>query len=128
MGRMKKYRSLIEFSASMLLYIVVLICSLKYLKNENIHYSTQIFVTLLPIIPCILVGWSVLRQLARLDEMQQHIQLQAFALAFVGTALITFSYGFLENIGFPHLSMFFVWPLMATLWGVGIAIESWRYR
>lgn len=125
---MKKYRSLIEFSASMLLYIVVLICSLNYLKNENISYSTQIFVTLFPIIPCILVGWSVLRQLARLDEMQQQIQLQAFALAFVGTALITFSYGFLENIGFPRLSMFFIWPLMAMLWGVGIAIGSWRYR
>ena len=125
---MKKYKSLIEFSASILLYVVVLICSLNYLKNDDIRYSTQIFVTLLPIIPCILVGWSVLRQLARLDEMQQHIQLQAFALAFVGTALITFSYGFLENIGFPHLSMFLVWPLMATLWGVGIAIGSWRYR
>lgn len=112
----------------MLLYIAVLIWSLNYLKNKDISYLAQIFVTLLPIIPCILVGWSVIRQLACLDEMQQRIQLQAFSLAFVGTALITFSYGFLENIGFPHLSMFFVWPLMATLWGIGIAIGTWRYR
>jgi uncharacterized membrane protein YbjE (DUF340 family) len=125
---MKKYRYVFEFVSSIVLYIVVLSVSLNYLKNNHLNSSIQIIVTLLPIIPCILVGWSVIRQLARLDEMQHRIQLHAFALAFVGTALITFSYGFLENIGFPTLSMFFVWPLMATLWGVGIAIGSWRYR
>ena len=125
---MKKFRYLFEFGFAILLYLVVLIFSLKLLKNNDFDYPIQIIFTLLPIIPCVLVGWSVIRQLARLDEMQHKIQLQAFALAFVGTALITFSYGFLENIGFPSLSMFFVWPLMAMLWGLGVAIGSWRYR
>lgn len=125
---MNKFRHLFELVLSILLYIVVLVFSLRNLKNNQLDDSTQMIVTLLPVIPCVFVCWSVIRQLSQLDEMQHRIQLQAFAIAFVGTALITFSYGFLENIGFPLLSMFFVWPLMATLWGMGIAIGSWRYR
>ncbi|ENV98269.1 hypothetical protein F938_01123 [Acinetobacter bereziniae LMG 1003 = CIP 70.12] len=125
---MNKFRHLFELVLSILLYIVVLVFSLRYLKNNQLDDSTQMIVTLLPVIPCVFVCWSVIRQLSQLDEMQHRIQLQAFGIAFVGTALITFSYGFLENIGFPLLSMFFVWPLMATLWGMGIAIGSWRYR
>jgi len=125
---MNKFRHLFELVLSILLYIVVLVFSLRYLKNNQLDDATQMIVTLLPVIPCVFVCWSVIRQLSQLDEMQHRIQLQAFGIAFVGTALITFSYGFLENIGFPLLSMFFVWPLMATLWGMGIAIGSWRYR
>ncbi|MDQ8953389.1 hypothetical protein RFH42_10500 [Acinetobacter rudis] len=71
---------------------------------------------------------SVIRLITQLDELQRQIQLYALAFAFTGTALTTFSYGFLENIGFPHFPIFMVWPVMATLWGVGVAIGIWRYR
>ncbi|WP_228145988.1 hypothetical protein [Acinetobacter sp. ANC 4558] len=69
-----------------------------------------------------------MRLITRLDELQRQIQLYALAFAFTATAFASFSYGFLENIGFPQLSMFVIWPVMATLWGVGVAIGVWRYR
>jgi hypothetical protein len=48
-------------------------------------------------------------------------------VAFGGTALLTFSYGFLENVGFPHFSWIWVLPLMVALWGLGGALASLRY-
>lgn len=91
-------------------------------------YSIQVIICLLPVLPCLLTVMSVIRLITRLDELQRQIQLYALAFAFTGTALATFSYGFLENIGFPHLPIFMVWPVMATLWGVGVAVGVWRYR
>ncbi|TBU72195.1 hypothetical protein DNK10_21850 [Pseudomonas daroniae] len=52
----------------------------------------------------------------------------ALAITFVGTALLTFSYGFLEVAGFPRLSMFFVWPVLASLWALGTFAAWRRYR
>ena len=69
----------------------------------------------------------VIRYLRRLDEMARRIHLEALALAFVGTALLTFTYGFLETTGFPKLSMFFVWPLMGAFWVIGCVLGLRRY-
>ncbi|AOA58029.1 hypothetical protein [Acinetobacter larvae] len=125
---MKNYRYLFEMAAALAVYLLVLVASLSYLKHNVLRDPMRLVVTLLPVLPCLLVIWTVLRLLSRLDEMQRQIHLQAFAFAFVATALLSFSYGFLENIGFPQLSMFVIWPMMASLWGVGIAIGVWRYR
>jgi hypothetical protein len=70
----------------------------------------------------------VFRSIRHLDEMQRKLQFEAIALAFVGTALITFGYGFLEDEGFPKLTMFVVWPLMATLWVIGVMLGRLRFR
>jgi hypothetical protein len=73
------------------------------------------------------MAWTVVRQLRRLDELQRRIQLDALALAFMVTALVTLSYGFLENVGIPALNMVWVWPLMASVWIIGLLIGRWRY-
>lgn len=70
----------------------------------------RVFLALLPVPPMVALALVVIRYLRRLDEMARRIHLEALALAFVGTALLTFAYGFLETTGFPKLSMFFVWP------------------
>ena len=49
-------------------------------------------------------------------------------MAFAGTAVLTFSYGFLENVGFPPLNTFMIWPLMAMLWLLGQGVSRLRYR
>ncbi|WJH39870.1 hypothetical protein N7E02_24680 [Aliirhizobium terrae] len=83
---------------------------------------------LIPMIPAFAMCWVVLRQLRRMDELQRRIQLEAMGFAFAGTALITFSYGFLEVTGFEKVSMFLVWPVMAVLWVIGTIIGNRRYR
>jgi hypothetical protein len=42
--------------------------------------------------------------------------------------ILTFSYGFLEGLGYPRLSTFLVWPVLAVLWIAGHALARRRYR
>jgi hypothetical protein len=46
----------------------------------------------------------------------------------VGTALLTFGYGFLENVDDPLRTMFWVRPVMCALWMVGQVLAHLRYR
>jgi hypothetical protein len=68
------------------------------------------------------------RRLTQLDELQMRIQIESFGFSLGGTALITFTYGFLEGVGLPHLNWTFILPLMAVLWAVGTAVFTFRYR
>lgn len=123
---MKRY--LVELGASLLLYVLLLVLSLRLLAHGVQPQGARIAVSLLPMLAAVPLCAAVVRQLGRIDELQRRIQLEALALAFTGTALLTFGYGFLENAGLPRLSMFAVWPLMAALWLLGLALGRLRYR
>jgi hypothetical protein len=76
------------------------------------------------------VGFALLafiRALGRMDELQRRIQLDAVGFGFGATAIITFTYGLLELVGFPPISFIWVLPLMAALWGVGAVFAARRY-
>ncbi|SHN27876.1 hypothetical protein [Rhizobacter sp. OV335] len=121
-------RYLFELGAAMLAYGLVLCSSIFLLKTGYFEGPSATLVALLPTLPCIAACWAILRQFRRLDELQMRVQLEALGFAFAGTALLTFSYGFLEGVGWRPLSMFTVWPLMAVLWVVGGLIAARRYR
>ncbi|SFT05784.1 hypothetical protein SAMN04488040_2907 [Sulfitobacter marinus] len=87
----------------------------------------RIVVVLIPMLPAAFICGVCIFAIRKLDEMQRKLQFEALALSFVGTALITFSYGFLEAVGFPRISMFAIWPLMAALWFVGVMIGRLRF-
>ena len=74
------------------------------------------------------VIFSIMRLLVDSDELQQRVQLLATSFAAALTGLITFSYGFLENVGFPKFPTFFIFPLIIILWGICLAYFSKRYR
>jgi hypothetical protein len=115
-----------EFGIAIVGYMVVLAISVTWL-NGNPDGPWRVLVALAPMVPALFAVLVVVRHLGRLDELQRRIQLEAIAFAFGGTAVLTFSYGFLELVGFPHVNWHFVWPLMATLWLVGAALAMRRY-
>jgi hypothetical protein len=121
------YRTQIEFGLAMLAYMMVLVGSVVVVQ-ANPEAGWRYFVVLLPVAPAGFVVWLFVRALARLDEMQKRIQLQAFGFSLGATALVTFGYGFLEGAGLPHLNWTYLLPLMAVLWALGAAIFTWRYR
>lgn len=121
-------RPWLPFVLSMLGYIVVLIISLRVLAQGIPDGAMRVTISLAPMVPALFLGWSILSLIRSLDEMHRRLQLEAFALAFAGTALVTFSYGFLENAGFPKLTAFTVWPLMCGFWIVGVVMGRLRYR
>ena len=115
-----------EFGLAMVAYGATLFLSI-WLINTAPGAPWRFAIALLPMIPAIGVLVAVLRQLRRMDELQRQIQFEALAFAFAGTALITFGYGFVENVGLPHLNWFWVWPIMAILWAIGSALAARRY-
>ena len=122
-------RYLIELFACVGAYAAVLALSIVLLVTvTGTSGPVAAVVALLPMIPASAICWVVLRQLRRMDELHRRIQLEALAFAFAGTAIVSFSYGFLETVGFPRLPMFTVWPVMATLWIVGLRLANRRYR
>ncbi|WP_070886543.1 hypothetical protein [Pseudomonas argentinensis] len=118
---------LVQFAVAMIAYTAAVAVSSVLLASLP-QGSLRTLCALIPVVPMILVAITVIRQVRQLDELARTIHLEALAIAFVGTALLTFSYGFLETAGFPRLSMFFVWPVLGTLWGLGSWFSWRRYR
>lgn len=116
-----------QFTASMVVYAVVLVGSVLLIR-ANPEAPWRYAVALAPVVPVIFGVLAVVRRLRTLDELQQRIQFEALAFAFGCAAVLTFSYGFLEGVGLPHLNWTWVLPLMALLWGVGLWLASRRYR
>jgi hypothetical protein len=121
------YRSQIEIGLALLAYMMFLVGSVTILR-ANPDASWRYVVAVVPVAPAALVVFLFARRLARLDELQRRVQIEAFGFSLAATALITFAYGFLEGVGMPHLNWTYVLPLMAALWAVGAAIFTFRYR
>ncbi len=124
---MGKKRFLVQFWFAMAIYAGAVIASSLLLAQVQ-DGALRIASALLPVLPMIAVATVVIRHIRHLDELARKIHLEGLAVAFVGTALVTFSYGFLETAGFPRLSMFMVWSLMGPLWAVGSFFAWRRYR
>ncbi|HRQ33819.1 MAG TPA: hypothetical protein PLM89_12015 [Anaerolineales bacterium] len=128
MNRDVQKRYFKEFGISMGFYVVLLIASISVITNVELPKAVQVVIALIPVIPTIFIVIAVMRALRDSDELQQRIQLQAVTFSAIVTGLITFSYGFLENIGFPRLPSLFIFPLMIALWGIGAGIFAGKYK
>jgi len=117
-----------ELTATLLVYGAMLFGSIELLTHVQIARPWRDLVALGPMLPAAATAWVILRELRRMDELQRRIQLEALGFSFAGTAILTFSYGFLEGLGYPKLSMFSVWPILAVLWVVGLVLARRRYQ
>lgn len=108
-------------------YVVVLSLAVLWL-NDNPESGWRVPVALVPLLPIGYGLWSILRYFRASDELLKRIQLESLAFAFTGTAMLLFTYGFLEMAGFEPLSAWWVWTVMGTLWGVGSIVAARRYR
>ena len=120
---------LARFVGTLTTYVIVLLASVLILRSfPDPGAVWRIPVALLPVVPAIVLIMVFVRQLRGMDELQRSIQLEALAIGFGGTAVLTFGYGFLQGVGFPLLNWTFVFPLMIGLWGIGVAIAGRRYQ
>ena len=125
---MRSKRYMIELSTALAVYAVLLVGSIRFLQHVTLASPWRDIVALSPMVPAVTIPWIVLREMRRMDELQMRIQFEALGFAFAGTAILTFSYGFLEGLGYPRLSMFTVWPILAVLWAIGLALARRRYQ
>ena len=116
-----------EFFSAMAAYVVVLIVSISLINISPSNAWWRIPLALLPVIPAIFGIIAYMRFVSRIDELQRRIQFEGLAFGFGVAGILTFSYGFLENVGFPHINLLWVFPLMIALWGIGTGIAARRY-
>jgi hypothetical protein len=114
--REAKRRYLIEMAIVMALYVATLTIAIRIGRGME-DGTAKTLLTLLPAIPVFLTVWVIARQFRRADEFVRLRSLESIAIAAGVTAGLTFTYGFLENVGFPRLSMFWVWGIMGFTWG-----------
>jgi len=117
-----------ELWTALAVYGAMLVGSIQLLTHLDVARPWRDLIALSPMLPAAATAWVVLRELRRMDELQRRIQLEALGFSFAGTAILTFSYGFLEGLGYPRLSMFTVWPILAALWIVGLVLARRRYQ
>ena len=117
-----------ELAAALALYGLMLVGSIELLDHVTVAAPWRDVIALSPMVGGLACAWAILRELRRMDELQRRIQLEALGFSFAGTAILTFSYGFLEGLGYPKLSMFTVWPILAALWIIGLVLARRRYQ
>jgi len=123
----KKWVYFKELGGAMLLYTVVLILALT-IGQRIPPGALQTAVYVSPMLPVLLAVWAIVRQIRRSDEFMRKTAVEHIAITAAVTAGWTFTYGFLENAGFPRLSMFTVWPAMGAVWGLLAIVENVRNR
>lgn len=116
-----------ELGGSLLLYVIVLFGALALAKPVE-PGPARTLLLLTPLVPTGLAVWAIIRHFARMDEFVRLRSLESIAIAAAVTAGWTLTYGFLENVGFPRLSMFTVWPVMGAVWGVHACLRAWLAR
>ena len=116
-----------ELGGALAVYTAVLVAALSFGKGMAPGPAqTALYVS--PMIPFMLAVWAIVRQIRRSDEFIRKTTLEHVAIAAAITAGWTFTYGFLENAGYPRLSMFTVWPVMGAAWGVLAIADNLRHR
>ena len=111
-----------------LLYAIALMISVYFLKHNNPPAPQKYLIAILPVLPALWIPAVVLRFFREMDELQRRIQLEGLAFGFTAAAVLTLSYGFLQNAGLPQISWIWVWPVMAVCWSLGLVIAHRRYR
>ncbi|WP_114391585.1 hypothetical protein [Oleisolibacter albus] len=124
----KPSRHVLELGAALLLYAGLLLASNLADRVFLPTGAAKLILAVTPMVGAVAAAWTILRGVRRMDELQRRVQFEAIALAFAGTALITFGWGFAESAGAPTLRAFAVWPIMASLWAAGLFIANRRYQ
>ena len=110
-------RYLLELFGSITAYIVLLVAAIGFGRPMPAGVLRTV-ILLSPMLGFGLMLWVMVRHFRRLDEYIRRLFLENTAIAAAITAGLTFSYGFLETAGYPKLSMFSVWMLMGSAWGL----------
>ncbi|HEV7596282.1 MAG TPA: hypothetical protein VGO33_14890 [Gemmatimonadaceae bacterium] len=126
-ARSAQRQYLIQLFGVLVLYGALLTLSLHALGAHAATWAFRVPVALLPALGAALLLLPIVRYVRAVDEFERRVQFEAIVLAFAATAVTTFTYGFLENVGFPQLNWMWVWPVMAAFWIAGRAIAVRRY-
>lgn len=120
----------VALGAWLLLYAALLVLSLTLIdRNVVTTMPLRVIVGLSPMIAGFGILATVMREYRASDELQQRIIAEGIMFGFGATAILTFSYGFLQRtVGAPDISYFWVWAILGGTWLIGTFIARQRYK
>lgn len=127
--KMNKHRKVSkQFIIGILAYAIAIMIQLIIIKTMELPQLGKVIIALIPMFPAVwgMIGW--IKSQRELDELQQKIMIEAGAFSLGMTALITFSYGFLEVFAkFPKITMFSVWVIISLSFIIGQFLANRKY-
>ncbi len=106
-----------ELFVSLFIYVIVLFTSIWYAKGMP-DGSLRTTLAITPMLPALGMLWAIIRHFGRMDEYLRIRSLEEVAIAGAVTASFSLTYGFMEGVGFPRLSMFVIWCIFFGVWGI----------
>ena len=104
-----------ELFGSIFIYVIVLFSSVWFAKNmPDGLLRTTLAIT--PMLPALGMLWAIIRHFGRMDEYLRIWALENVAIAGAVTATFSLTYGFLEGVDFPRLSMMVIWGVFMGSW------------
>jgi hypothetical protein len=114
---------------AMSLYVVLLFCSIHFIKQQHPTGPLLVALALLPTVPVVWVMWSLYVYLTQADELQRRVHLTSLSMAAGVTAFLTLTYGFLEDFaGFPHIPAWWTFVIIDLVWGATSCLLWYRYK
>lgn len=120
-------RTLLDVLLPMAVYAAILIPSCRFLK-ANPESPWRVPVAVAPVLPIAFIVANGVRRVRRMDELAQRKYLEAGAFAYPATAVLSITYGFLQNAGLPPVNWMYVGVAMFLLFGLGQMLAWHRYR
>ncbi|UTW55491.1 hypothetical protein [Kordiimonas sp. SCSIO 12610] len=110
------------------LYIVILISTNIAIKVWELSIEVKTLMAFSCAAPALLVIRAVLKFSTTWDELQRKKALEATLISFLLVGMGTFTYGFMEMIGFPHLPMVWVFPILYMTQSLAMIYVTRKYQ
>jgi hypothetical protein len=124
---MNRYKWLLEQLLPWALYAAILLPSCEFLKSHP-DSPWRLPVAIAPVVPIAFIVLNSFRSVRQMDELQQRKSLEAGAFAYPAMIVLSITYGFMQNVGFPAVNWMYVGVAMLLLFGVGRILVWFRYR
>ena len=124
----ERNRGFTQFAIGMALYCAIVVTSGFLVDTETLPTALGVILVLLPMAAGVwgMAGW--LRAIRSFDELQQRMFAEAGLISLGLTAVVTFTYGFLQAmLDLPHVSMFVVFPFIAFTFGIALPFTQRRF-
>jgi hypothetical protein len=106
-----------ELFGALFIYMIVLF-AVTWVARSMPEGPLLTMLALVPMLPALGMLWAMIRHFKRMDEYLRVWSIENLAIAGAITATFSVTYGFLEGVGFPRLSMWVIWSLFMGGWGV----------
>ncbi len=118
----------LELFGAMMIYGLILFTSIQ-IGQSMTEGIPRTLLCLSPMLGFLLALWAIARFIHNMDEYLRQSTLENITIAAGITLGATFTYGFLEGIGYPRLSMFVVWGTMGLAFALTAMVRGrWRIK